>query len=129
MLPSYPPMPWPVTGFDMMLAYAGVEDPDHERARRVVHALRRASLLRGAKLSAAKCLYELYGFGAAPHGLRRARRLVVEAPCAGTYWLASSERKAGHLPELPEANEEPERVPDYTYLGATLGRVGVATGW
>jgi hypothetical protein len=30
---------------------------------------------------------------------------------------------------MPEAKEEPERVPDYTYLGATLGRVGVATVW
>jgi hypothetical protein len=30
---------------------------------------------------------------------------------------------------MPEAKEEPECVPNYIYLGATLGRVGVATVW
>ena len=37
-LPSYPPVPWHLTGFDAMLAYASLEDPDHDRARKVVRA-------------------------------------------------------------------------------------------
>jgi hypothetical protein len=86
-----------VSGFDMMLSYAVVEDSDWSRARRVLKALRRESLRRGAKLSAAKCLHELYGWGQRRDHLRIARKLAAEAPePEAYYWLARSEARAGH---------------------------------
>jgi hypothetical protein len=72
MLPSrYPPLPSYATGFDMLLSYAAVEEPDHERARRIVRTLRCDSLRRGAKLSASKSLYCLCSLDAGPHFARR----------------------------------------------------------
>jgi hypothetical protein len=103
MLPSYPPAPWHLTGFDMMLTYASVEDSDHARARRIVRALRRESLRRGAKLSAAKTLHHMHGLGPRAR-LRVARQLALEAPNAATYrWLVSAEVDAGHLVEARSA--------------------------
>jgi hypothetical protein len=96
-LPSYPPAPYHLTGFDVLLTYANVEDPDHDRAKRIVRALRRESMRRGARLSAAKSLHSLYGFVQGRVGLLAARKLVLEAPGAGTYFhLALRERAAGN---------------------------------
>ena len=97
MLPSYPPRPRHTTGFDMMLIYAGVEDEDHERASRIVRALRRESLRRGARASAAKCLFGLHEWSAGPGHLRAARKLAAEAPGVRAYrCLARAEADAGH---------------------------------
>jgi len=109
MLPSYPPIPWHVTGFDAMLYYAGLEDGDHGRAAKVVHALRRESLRRGAKLSAAKTLHRMYDLGPRAR-LRAARQLAEEAPSPRVYYLlVSAEVRAG--------NEIEARVAAHRMLG------------
>lgn len=79
-----------------MLSYASLEDEDHARSARVVRALRREGLRRGARLSAAKTLGCLYGLGPRAH-LRSARQLAIEAPSPGTYFgLVSAELKLGN---------------------------------
>ena len=111
MLPAYPPAPWHLTGFDILLMYAEVDDTDHQRAEMIVRALRRESLRRGAKLSAAKSLASLRWFSTGAAQLRVARRLVVEAPGPAAYfWLASSEREAGHVPEATTATRQMLRL-------------------
>jgi hypothetical protein len=110
MLPSYPSVPPHLTGFDMMLAYASVEDPDHGRARRIGRALRRESLRRKATLSAAKALGHLHEPDPRA-ALRVARRLSLEAPCAASYRrLVFAEMAKGNVAQA-----------DYRFLRATLG--------
>jgi len=111
MLQSYPPPPWHLTGFDAVLMYASLDDPEHDRAERIVRALRRESLRRGARLSAAKCLHTLYSFVPPPYRLRLSRKLTLEAPGMRTYYkLALSERAAGHSVEAAVAARQTLRL-------------------
>jgi hypothetical protein len=81
----------------MMLIYAAVEDEDHDRARSVVLGLRRESLRRGAKASAAKCLFSLHEWGSGPGHLVAARKLAAEVPGMRAWrCLARAEADAGH---------------------------------
>lgn len=102
-LPSYPPVPWHLTGFDALLMYASLEDTDHDRSRKVVRALRRESLRLGASLSAAKALRHSDGLGPRAH-LRVARQRVLEAPSAAAcFHLLSEESKVGNVAEARAA--------------------------
>jgi hypothetical protein len=102
MLPSYPPLPPHLTGFDAMLMYASVEDADARRSAKILRALRRESLRRGAKLSAAKALHRMNSH--AHPRLRFARELASEAPSPATYfWLVSAEVHAGNADEARSA--------------------------
>jgi hypothetical protein len=108
MLPSYPPHPPAhphVTGFDMMLVYGLVEEPDHELAHEMVQELRRQSVRLGAKMSAAKALAALRWFSKGVARLCVTQELAAEAPTPESLsWLASEELYAGHRERAVEVN-------------------------